>query len=332
MEAVAMERTKSKSHFRWVIGALIFIVYTVAAADRANLGVALPFLRKEFVMSNTEAGALASIFLFAYSLAQLPSGLAYTRFGIPRVFSLAMLATSLFTGLIGTASSLLMLKIYRFGLGLAEGPLPIGITSTINNWFPAREKGTMTGIFLAAAKFGPVLVPPVCAVIIHYWGWRYIFYIFALPGIVLSVVWLLVVKNRPSESRHVSQEELQHINDDRAASGTDPAPSSKRDFALLDRLIRTSKVATVDTTKGIFRSWNIMGAALGYFFMTAIVNVLLAWIPTYLISVKGYSVTNMGMVAAAPWVGAVIGNLLGGMMTDRLLDKRRKPAMLISEK
>lgn len=140
MEAVAMERTKSKSHFRWVIGALIFIVYTVAAADRANLGVALPFLRKEFVMSNTEAGALASIFLFAYSLAQLPSGLAYTRFGIPRVFSLAMLATSLFTGLIGTASSLLMLKIYRFGLGLAEGPLPIGITSTINNWFPAREK------------------------------------------------------------------------------------------------------------------------------------------------------------------------------------------------
>jgi len=73
-----------------------------------------------------------------------------------------------------------------------------------------------------------------------------------------------------------------------------------------------------------------MGAALGYFFMTAIVNVLLAWIPTYLISVKGYSVTNMGMVAAAPWVGAVIGNLLGGMMTDRLLDKRRKPAMLIS--
>jgi predicted MFS family arabinose efflux permease len=55
-----------------------------------------------------------------------------------------------------------------------------------------------------------VLVPPVCAVIIHYWGWRYIFYIFALPGIVLSVVWLLVVKNRPSESRHVSEEELQH--------------------------------------------------------------------------------------------------------------------------
>lgn len=331
MEAVAVQRANKKTHFRWVIGALIFIVYTVAAADRANLGVALPFLRKEFVMSNTEAGALASIFLFAYSLAQLPSGLAYTRFGIPRVFSLAMLATSLFTGLIGTASSLLALKIYRFGLGLAEGPLPIGITSTINNWFPAREKGTMTGIFLAAAKFGPVLVPPVCAVIIHYWGWRHIFYFFALPGVILSAVWFVVVKNRPSESRHVSAEELEHINDSQPASpGQAAGHSGARDFALLDRLIRRSKVATVESTRDIFRSWNIMGAALGYFFMTAIVNVLLAWIPTYLISVKGYSITNMGMVAAAPWVGAVMGNLLGGMMTDRWLDKRRKPAMLIS--
>ncbi|MGO0790535.1 MFS transporter [Herbaspirillum seropedicae] len=331
MEAAAIQHTKKKTHFRWVVGALIFIVYTVAAADRANLGVALPFLRKEFVMSNTEAGALASIFLFAYSLAQLPSGLAYTRFGIPRVFSLAMLATSVFTGLIGTASSLLALKIFRFGLGLAEGPLPIGITSTINNWFPAREKGTMTGIFLAAAKFGPVLVPPVCAVIMYYWGWRHIFYFFAVPGVILSVVWLMVVKNRPSESPHISAEELEHINDSQgAAAAQDADPAVTRDFALLDRIIRRSKVATIETTKGVFCSWNIMGAALGYFFMTAIVNVLLAWIPTYLISVKGYSIANMGMVAAAPWVGAVIGNLLGGAMTDRWLEKRRKPAMMIS--
>jgi sugar phosphate permease len=80
----------------------------------------------------------------------------------------------------------------------------------------------------------------------------------------------------------------------------------------------------------VFRSWNIIGAALAYFFMTGIVNVLLAWIPTYLLNVKHYSIANMGLVAAAPWIGAVIGNLAGGMFTDRILDKRRKPAMIIS--
>lgn len=140
--------TGKMTRFRWVVALMIFLVYTVAAADRANLGMALPFMRKEFAMSNTEAGALASLFLLAYAIAQIPSGFIYSRFGVHSIFSIAMIATSAATGLIGTASSVLALKAYRFILGLAEGPLPLGITSTINYWFPPKEKGLATGIFL----------------------------------------------------------------------------------------------------------------------------------------------------------------------------------------
>ena len=35
------------TRYRWVVATLFFVIYTIAAADRANLGVALPFLRKE---------------------------------------------------------------------------------------------------------------------------------------------------------------------------------------------------------------------------------------------------------------------------------------------
>jgi sugar phosphate permease len=327
---ITASNTTTRTNFRWVIAALIFIVYTVAAADRANLGFALPFIRKEFSMSNTEAGALVSLFLFAYSLAQLPSGFAYARFGVPKVFCVAMLATSAFTGMIGSATSILMFKVFRFGLGLAEGPLPVGITSTINNWFPPREKGTATGIFLSAAKFGPVLVPPLCALIVMTLGWRYIFYFFALPGILLSAVWYFMVPNRPSESRFCSKQEAEYISESSGPNVTAEKKVTKASFGLLDRLIRTRPVAQLETNGSVFRSWNIIGAALAYFFMTGIVNVLLAWIPTYLLNVKHYSIANMGLVAAAPWIGAVIGNLAGGMFTDRILDKRRKPAMIIS--
>jgi sugar phosphate permease len=130
----------------------------------------LPFIRKEFEMSNAEAGGLMSLFLLAYALAQIPSGFAFGRFGVSRILPGAMVLTSLLTGLVGTASSLLALKLYRLGLGVAEGPLPISMTTTINNWFPAREKGTASGIFLSAVKFGPVIVPPLCAVIIFGMG------------------------------------------------------------------------------------------------------------------------------------------------------------------
>lgn len=325
---------KAKStRFRWVVAGLIFLIYTIAAADRANIGVALPFIRKEFAMSNTEAGALLSLFLFAYALAQLPSGFATSRFGVRRIFTGAMILTSVFTGLLGTTSSIIGLKIYRFALGLAEGPLPVGIAATINNWFPPQEKGTAAGIFLSAVKFGPVIVPPICAAIIALWGWREIFIFFAVPGILFSVIWYFLVTNHPSESRYVSKAELEYITGEATtekAAVAAPVKVSKPAPAWLDQFVRARKLAPLTDSKSVFRSWNILGCALGYCFQLGISNVLLAWIPTYLLTVKKFSVMNMGFVAAAPWVGAVIGNLLGGMVSDRLLAKRRKPGMMLS--
>ncbi|MCA1326365.1 MFS transporter [Herbaspirillum sp. alder98] len=331
--AASSSQAVKPTRFRWVVAGLIFLIYTIAAADRANIGVALPFIRKEFAMSNTEAGALLSLFLFAYALAQLPSGFATSRFGVRRIFTGAMILTSVFTGLIGTTSSIIGLKIYRFALGLAEGPLPVGIAATINNWFPPHEKGTASGIFLSAVKFGPVIVPPVCAAIVAVWGWREIFIFFAVPGLLFSVFWYLFVTNHPSQSRHVSQAELDYITGEvtpaAVASGA-PVMVVKPAPAWLDRFVRARKLAPLTDSKSVFRSWNILGCSLGYCFQLGISNVLLAWIPTYLLSVKKFSVMNMGFVAAAPWVGAVIGNLLGGMVSDRLLYKRRKPGMMLS--
>ncbi|WP_350317097.1 MFS transporter [Pectobacterium aroidearum] len=330
-----MKNIKSNSKFRWIVTTLIFFVYTIAAADRANIGVVLPFIRNDFHMSNTEAGALASLFLLAYAIAQIPSGFLYSKFGVRKIFSLSMILTSFATGLVGFSTSILGLKVSRFILGLAEGPLPIGITSTINRWFPSREKGIVTAIFLSAAKFGPVLVPPVCAFILYHYSWHYVFYFFAIPGIFLSVIWYLLVPNTPQESRFCSEKEIALI-EERDTTSTQSSTVSKekvvttRNFTLLDRLIRARKVNLIDNSKGIFRSWNILGSTLGYFFMMGIVNVLLAWIPTYLMNEKGFSIIKMGMLASAPWIGAIIGNIIGGWCSDRILNKRRKPLMMLS--
>jgi sugar phosphate permease len=80
----------------------------------------------------------------------------------------------------------------------------------------------------------------------------------------------------------------------------------------------------------VFRSPNVWGLALGYLMMTGIINVILAWLPTYLTTVKKLSIMNVGFVAAAPFVGAVLGNLIGGWFSDRVVDKRRKPTIIIT--
>ncbi|MGY2275056.1 MULTISPECIES: MFS transporter [Pseudomonas] len=328
--SIQVPTAEKPSRFRWIVAGLFFLVYTVASADRANLGVALPFIREEYPMTNAEAGALLSVFLLAYALAQIPSGFASSRFGVRKIFSFSMIATSVFTALMGTVNSVLALKIYRFALGIAEGPLPIGIASTINQWFPAKEKGTATGIFLAAVKFGPVIVPPLCVAIVAMWGWREIFYIFAVPGIVLSIAWYFMVANQPAQSRFVNAGELAHITDETNNVITQKTEGAQRHFKRLDAFIGVKPVEPIATSRGLFRSWNVVGCALSYSFQVGITMVLLSWIPTYLMTVKQFSIMNMGFVSAAPWVGAICGNLLGGILSDRVLGKRRKPGMMLS--
>lgn len=326
-------RPVARSRYRWAVAGLIFVIYTIAAADRANLGVAMPFIRQEFDMSNAEAGGLMSLFLLAYALAQIPAGFAFARIGVSTILPSAMILTSVLTGLVGTAGSLLMLKIYRFGLGLAEGPLPISMTSTINNWFPAKEKGIASGIFLSAVKFGPVIVPPLCAIVISIWGWREIFIFFAIPGILLSIAWYVLVADHPSKSRFVNKAELDYILDQ-----PDPAQATASVAAQpvagwlnqLDVLIKRRAEPALTSSRQVFKSWNIWGCATSYCFQLGVSSVLLTWIPTYLITVKHFSIMNMGLVSAAPWVGAVLGNLLGGYCSDRFLGGRRKPGMLLS--
>ena len=229
------------------------------------------------------------------------------------------------------------MKINRLALGLAEAPLPVAMLSTINHWFPPVEKGTAVGIFLAAAKFGPVLVPPIGAVIIASLGWQYIFYFCAIPGLLFSVAWYFLVANDPAQSRFTSASEVEHIRSVPPAAtsgdGQEAKPADKRgkrNLRWLDRLIRARAVRPIAKAAEIFKSPNVWGLALGYLLMTGIINVILAWLPTYLTTVKKLSIMNVGFVAAAPFVGGVLGNLIGGWFSDRIVDKRRKPTIIIT--
>lgn len=332
--AIAAPSTVSASarptRYRWVVAALFFLIYTVAAADRANIGIALPFLRKEFSMTNAEAGALVSVFLLAYALAQIPSAWIISRFGVRRALPVSMILTSIATGMTGVVGSLFALKVCRFALGIAEGPLPLGIGATINSWFPAKEKGTASGLFLSSVKFGPVITPILGAAIVSLWGWRQIFILFAIPGIVFSIVWYLMVADKPADSRAVNRAERELIDAASPRDGASMRIERTTPMPWLDKLMRVRREKPLESACAVATSWNIYGCALGYCCQLGISSVLLAWIPTYLLNVKKFSVAGMGLVAAAPWVGAVVGNILGGWLSDRALGKRRKPGMMFS--
>jgi len=334
-----LEKTKQslekKTNYRWVVMGLIFVIWAIACADRANLGIALPYMKKEYGISNTEAGAIISLFSFAYGVVQIPMGLIYKKLsnkvtGI--LFPMFMILTSVFTGLMGTTSSVFLLKFFRVGLGLSEGPLGIGCTNIINRWFPAKEKGTATGLWIAASKLGPLIVPPLCVVVIELWGWREIFYVFAIPGILFSVLWMFMVTNSPADNKFCSGAECAYIRSEEGPILVEKQSSAVRkeyDLSWLDKFNRTQKVVQLTTLRQVFTSWNVLGTAIGYGCMIGVSNIFMSWIPTYLMNVKGFASIKMGFLASAPFLGSVLGNLLGGYISDNFLGKRRKPMMML---
>jgi len=330
------EKSSKPTRFRWVVLVLIFIAYMVAGADRANIGMVVPFVKDEFKLSNTDIGAMSSLFYIGYAAIQVPIGLVYSKYGVRIIFVISMIFTSLSTFVMGLVNSGFQLKAARVALGLAEGPINIGIVSTINRWYPQKEKGLATGVFMSSIKFAPAVVPPLCAIIITAYGWREIFYIFAIPGFVIAALWFWFVRDRPEDSRHCSQAELNYIKTDSqvAAAAETNKPSGPSvapvRFGWLDKVIRTRNVAPLDTHKQIIFSWNIWACALGYFFMVGIAYAIMTWVPTYLIKVKKYSTLTTGLVAATPWIGAILGNVIGGWLSDNFFQKRRKPVMLIT--
>ncbi|WP_116956201.1 MFS transporter, partial [Klebsiella pneumoniae] len=151
-------------------------------------------------------------------------------------------------------------------------PCPVGLASTINNWFPPKEKATATGVYIAATMFAPIIVPPLAVWIAVTWGWRWVFFSFAIPGIVAAVAWYLLVKSKPAESGFVSQSELEEIN-----AGRESDKNTVRQniliadcFIWLDKFIRVKKLTPIDTAKGLFTSKNILGDCLAYFMMVSV--------------------------------------------------------------
>lgn len=159
------------TRFRWVILLLLALFILMNHADRANIGAVLPFIQKEFLLTNLEAGALASFFFLGYALTQIPAGLIMEKVGSRMLTALALFGFSVFTFLIGTSSGPTQVKLYRFGLGLCEGAANIGGGALLKAWYPPKEQGTVWGIYFAASQVAVMLVQPIVVAIAVNWAW-----------------------------------------------------------------------------------------------------------------------------------------------------------------
>ena len=321
-ETTATDATK----VRWVVLFLISLMYLLTYMDRSNISVAAPAITKEFGLSKTAMGLVFSAFLWAYAIGQIPGGWLGDRFGPRRVLLAIIPFWSLTVIVTGLTTGVMSLTVTRFVLGLSEaGAFPIA-TRAMQLWFPKSERGLVHGVTHSFSRFAVATTPFVAVSIMVAFGWRAIFYIFGVVGIVWSAAFFAFYRNRPEEHNGVNQAELAHIRG--------------RDQSGLINVSMDPKLRPAVPWKIIFGSPNMwyIACAYGCFFYGT--YFFLTWFPTYLLEYRHLSLKSLGVVASLPLLVGMVGDVAGGSLTDRVYKKTGKlkfarrivaaPCMLIS--
>jgi len=148
---------------RWRVAAIVCVAIAISYLDRQSLPVAVAAIQKDIPLTNTQFGALTSIFLLAYALMYAGGGALVDRLGTRRGFLLIMIVWSLACASHSLAASFWMLAASRFLLGAGEGGGFPAATKVIAERFPIGERSTAMGLVNAGTAIGGV-VSPILAV------------------------------------------------------------------------------------------------------------------------------------------------------------------------
>jgi ACS family glucarate transporter-like MFS transporter len=287
-----------RSHLRWWLAFMFFLIGLVAYMDRSNIAVVATPIMDEFGLNKIQFGFLNSLFSLGYAASQIPAGLLSEKFGARFIVTFALLWWSVFTMLTATVKSYGLLGAVRLLFGMGEGPMYPGNAMFNTYWFRKQEKGRASSALLAGSYFGPVIGPAITVGIYQTLGWQAAFYIFGIIGILIAIIWYIVGRNKPEDHPMISKEELDLIIKERSVA------TEVKKTAPWGQLLKN------------FRFW-VFGFT--YFITIYIVTIYLVWLPTYFQEAHHLSLAKSGLSASLPWLAIFITVMTGGIISDKLL-------------
>lgn len=262
---------------------LLFAAGAVNFFDRASLSVANTTVRAEMQWSATQMGWLLSAFSLAYGFSQLPLLAILERFGTRRALGAGLglwSAAQMLTGLVRGLGPFLALRVL---LGAGEAPFyPCGV-HVVREWFPARTRARATAFVSMSQTIALAGAPPVLTIVMLRFGWRWMFGLLGIVGLLVGAAWMAWYSDRTSSH-----------------SIRDLAPTVKRPSAW----------------RVLLRHRTMWGMMLGWCGINYTVWLYTAWVPGYLESARHLNVAKSGWLAAIPFLFGAMGMALSGLISD----------------
>ena len=287
-----MRRISASTVVIALLCAMSFILYV----DRVNLSTAAGPMAREFGLSNTQLGLAFSAFSWTYAIFQIIGGALADRIGPKRTLTICAVIWTVTTIATGFVGGLLSLVLVRLVLGIGEGATLPAAARAISNWTPTARRGFVQGITHSSSRFGNAITPPVVAALVVAFSWRASFWVLGLMSIVWVAVWLWYFTDSPRDHPGITETELlllpEHGHHAKAAAR--PVPWAR----LLRRMAPTSVVY-------FCYGWS------SWMFFT--------WLPTIFLQGWHMDIRNSALFAAGVFLSGVVGDTLGGVVSDAIL-------------
>lgn len=272
---------------------LIFVSVVINYMDRTNIAVAASAISGDLGLSKVQMGLIFSAFAWTYSIMQIPGGMVVDAVRIRILYPFILTAWSLATIVQGLVSSFAALVGCRMAIGVFEAPSFPANNKIVTLWFPEQERASAIAVYTSGQFMGLAFLMPVLAVIQHHFGWRGLFIISGLIGILWALIWYFVY--REPESEEQSEGSVSH---------------EEQSVAVNPANLRIA-----------FSSPKLWGIYIAQFCIGGTMIFFLTWFPTYLEETRGLSILKTGMLASIPYLAAFVGVLLSGFVSDWLVRK-----------
>jgi ACS family tartrate transporter-like MFS transporter len=286
----------------------LFACYLISYLDRLNVGIASLTMAHDIGLTPSALGFGFGIFSVGYVICEIPSNLALHRFGARRWIARIMITWGVASTLTCLVSTAPQFYLARFLLGMAESGFVPGIVYYLTLWFPNVWRAKAMVAFLVAVPITGVLGSPVSGALLglegigRLHGWQWLFVVEGLPAVVLGVMCLVVLTDRPADALWLTVAERSWLETKLAQEQAEK--QVRYDYSLA-QVFGNGRVITLSLVNFCYIVGNM---SVG------------VWMPQV---VKGFGLSNLevGFVTAIPYLSGAIGMVLWARHSDRTQER-----------
>jgi MFS family permease len=291
----------------------LFVCYVVSYLDRVNVGFAALTMNAHIGLTATSFGIGAGLFFLGYFLAEIPSNLIMMRVGARLWIARIMITWGLVSAATAFVTGPVQFGIARFLLGLGEAGFVPGVFLYLSLWFPSAVRARATSLFLLGIPVANIIGSPISGALVQVEGfglagWQWLLILEALPAVILGVVCLFVLTDRPEKAQWLTPAERDVLV---AKLAEEKAAIERKHPMTLGQALRNWRVLTL--------------AAVNFCAIIGSLGIGL-WLPQ-IIKQLGLATSLIGTVAAIPYLCGAGAMVVWGRLSDRGGDRTIYPAI-----